>query len=69
MFDAYGKRIENSVEFPEHQIKRWYKNLYKGERWLVVIALILTFFVMVLWATNDTIRARPHPKFIILERK
>ena len=69
MFDVYDKRIENSVVFPEEQIKQWYKNLYKGERWLVVIALVFVFVVMILWVTHDGVIDKRQPKQIILERK
>jgi hypothetical protein len=33
--------------------KKWYKNLYRGERYLVDIFIVITIVAMLLWATHD----------------
>lgn len=48
-------------------IKEWYKNLYRGERILVLIGLALIFVMLALWVTHEPKERQGVPKPIILQ--
>ena len=35
------------------EFKHWYKNLYRGERYLVNIGIAIVIIAMLLWASHD----------------
>ena len=48
-------------------IKEWYKNLYRGERILVLIGLALIIVMLALWVTHEPKARQGVPKPIILQ--
>ena len=48
-------------------IKEWYKNLYRGERILVLIGLALIIVMLALWVTHEQKARQGVPKPIILQ--
>ena len=46
-------------------MKDWYKNLYRGQRYLVNAGIVLFIITCILWCTRDY-PDRPRPKYIIL---
>ena len=46
---------------------KWYRNLYKGERILVLIGLALIFVMLALWVTNEPKERQGVPKPILLQ--
>ena len=52
---------------PMNEIKEWYRNLYKGERILVLIGLVLILVMMVLWITHEPRERQGVKKPIILQ--
>ena len=52
---------------PMNELKEWYRNLYKGERILVLIGLVLILVMMVLWVTHEPRERQGVPKPIILQ--
>ena len=48
-------------------IKEWYKNLYRGERILVLIGLALIIVMLALWVTHEPRERQGVPKPIILQ--
>ena len=46
---------------------KWYRNLYKGERILVLIGLALILVMLALWVTNEPKERQGVPKPIILQ--
>jgi hypothetical protein len=46
---------------------RWYRNLYKGERILVLIGLAVLFVLLALWVTHEPKERQGVPKPIILQ--
>ena len=52
---------------PMNELKEWYRNLYKGERILVLIGLVLILVMMVLWVTHEPKERQGVPKPIILQ--
>jgi hypothetical protein len=46
---------------------RWYRNLYKGERILVLIGLAVLFVLLALWVTHEPRERQGVPKPIILQ--
>ena len=46
---------------------KWYRNLYKGERILVLIGLVLIIVMAVLWVTHEPKERQGVPKPIILQ--
>ena len=48
-------------------IKEWYKNLYRGERILVLIGLALIIVMLALWVTHEPKERQGVPKPIILQ--
>ena len=48
-------------------IKEWYKNLYRGERILVLIGLALIGIMLALWVTHEPKERQGVPKPIILQ--
>lgn len=55
---------------PMNELKEWYKwyrNLYKGERILVLIGLAIILVMLALWVTNEPKERQGVPKPIILQ--
>ena len=52
---------------PMNELKEWYRNLYKGERILVLIGLVLILVMMVLWVTHEPRERQGVPKPILLQ--
>jgi len=52
---------------PMNELKEWYRNLYKGERILVLIGLVLIIVMAVLWVTHEPRERQGVPKPIILQ--
>ena len=50
-----------------NDFKRWYKNLYKGERILVLIGLALILVMLALWVTHEPRERQGVQKPIILQ--
>ena len=46
---------------------KWYKNLYRGERFLVLIGLAIILVMMALWVTHEPKARQGVPKPIILQ--
>ena len=46
---------------------KWYRNLYKGERILVLIGLTLILVMLGLWVTHEPRERQGVPKPIILQ--
>jgi hypothetical protein len=46
---------------------KWYRNLYKGERILVLIGLAVLFVLLALWVTHEPRERQGVPKPIILQ--
>ncbi len=52
---------------PMNELKEWYRNLYKGERILVLIGLVLILVMLALWVTNEPKERQGVPKPILLQ--
>ena len=52
---------------PMNELKEWYRNLYKGERILVLIGLVLIIVMLALWVTNEPKERQGVKKPIILQ--
>ena len=52
---------------PMNELKEWYRNLYKGERILVLIGLVLIIVMAVLWVTHEPRERQGVKKPIILQ--
>ena len=52
---------------PMNELKEWYRNLYKGERILVLIGLALILVMLALWVTHEPKERQGVPKPIILQ--
>ena len=52
---------------PMNELKEWYRNLYKGERILVLIGLVLIIVMLALWVTHEPKERQGVPKPIILQ--
>ena len=52
---------------PMNELKEWYRNLYKGERILVLIGLVLILVMMALWITHEPRERQGVKKPIILQ--
>ena len=52
---------------PMNELKEWYRNLYKGERILVLIGLVLILVMMALWVTHEPKERQGVKKPIILQ--
>lgn len=52
---------------PMNELKEWYRNLYKGERILVLIGLVLIIVMAALWVTNEPKERQGVPKPILLQ--
>ena len=52
---------------PMNELKEWYRNLYKGERILVLIGLALILVMLGLWVTHEPRERQGVPKPIILQ--
>ena len=52
---------------PMNELKEWYRNLYKGERILVLIGLVLILVMLALWITHEPKERQGVPKPIILQ--
>jgi hypothetical protein len=52
---------------PMNELKEWYRNLYKGERILVLIGLALIIVMLALWVTHEPKARQGVPKPIILQ--
>jgi len=52
---------------PMNELKEWYRNLYKGERILVLIGLVLILVMMALWITHEPKERQGVKKPIILQ--
>ena len=52
---------------PMNELKEWYRNLYKGERILVLIGLVLILVMLALWVTHEPKARQGVPKPIILQ--
>lgn len=50
-----------------NELKEWYRNLYKGERILVLIGLVLILVIMALWVTHEPRERQGVKKPIILQ--
>ena len=46
---------------------KWYRNLYKGERLLVLIGLAVLFVLLALWVTQEPRERQGVPKPILLQ--
>ena len=57
----------NGLLAPMNDFKRWYKNLYKGERILVLIGLALILVMLALWVTHEPRERQGVQKPIILQ--
>ena len=60
----------NGLLAPMNELKEWYKwyrNLYKGERILVLIGLAVLFVLLALWVTHEPKERQGVPKPIILQ--
>ena len=60
----------NGLLAPMNELKEWYKwyrNLYKGERILVLIGLALILVMLALWVTHEPKERQGVPKPIILQ--
>jgi len=54
---------------PMNKFKKWYQNLYKGEKWLVNIGTIITVICISLWVTHEPKERQGVKKPIILDRR
>ena len=52
---------------PMNELKEWYRNLYRGERILVLIGLALILVMLALWITHEPKERQGVPKPIILQ--
>lgn len=52
---------------PMNELKEWYRNLYRGERILVLIGLALIIVMLALWVTHEPKERQGVPKPIILQ--
>ena len=52
---------------PMNELKEWYRNLYKGERILVLIGLALIIVMAALWITHEPRERQGVKKPIILQ--
>ena len=52
---------------PMNELNEWYRNLYKGERILVLIGLALILVMLALWVTHEPKERQGVPKPIILQ--
>jgi len=52
-----------------NKFKKWYQNLYKGEKWLVNIGTIITVICISLWVTHEPKERQGVKKPIILDRR
>ena len=52
---------------PMNELKEWYRNLYRGERILVLIGLALILVMLALWVTHEPKERQGVPKPIILQ--
>jgi hypothetical protein len=52
---------------PMNELKEWYRNLYKGERILVLIGLVLIIVMAALWITHEPRERQGVKKPIILQ--
>lgn len=52
---------------PMNELKEWYRNLYKGERILVLIGLAVLLVMLTLWVTHEPKARQGVPKPIILQ--
>ena len=52
---------------PMNELKEWYRNLYRGERILVLIGLALILVMLGLWVTHEPRERQGVPKPIILQ--
>jgi hypothetical protein len=50
-----------------NELKEWYRNLYKGERILVLIGLVLIIVMAALWITHEPRERQGVKKPIILQ--
>ena len=57
----------NGLLAPMNELKDWYKNLYRGERILVLIGLAVLFVMLALWVTHEPKARQGVPKPIILQ--
>jgi len=60
----------NGLLAPMNELNEWYKwyrNLYKGERILVLIGLAVLFVLLALWVTHEPRERQGVPKPIILQ--
>lgn len=57
----------NGLLAPMNELKEWYRNLYKGERILVLIGLALIIVMLALWVTHEPKARQGVPKPIILQ--
>jgi hypothetical protein len=52
---------------PMNELKEWYRNLYKGERILVLIGLAILLVMLALWVTHEPRERQGVKKPIILQ--
>jgi len=57
----------NGLLAPMNELKEWYRNLYKGERILVLIGLVLIIVMAALWITHEPRERQGVKKPIILQ--
>ena len=57
----------NGLLTPMNELKEWYRNLYKGERILVLIGLVLIIVMAALWITHEPRERQGVKKPIILQ--
>ena len=49
-----------------NDIKEWYSNLYRGEKFLVKIAVVLIVVMVAFWVTHEPKKRSGVPKPILL---
>ena len=59
----------NGSQTPMNEIKEWYRNLYKGEKWLVNIGIIIIVICISLWITHEPKERQGVKKPILLDRR
>jgi len=52
-----------------NEFKKWYQHLYKGEKWLVNIGIIIIVICISLWVTHEPKERQGVKKPILLDRR
>jgi hypothetical protein len=52
-----------------NDFKKWYQKLYRGEKWIVNIGMIIVVVSMLLWVTHEPKERQGVKKPIVLDRR